>query len=192
MEPWAALQIGDRALRRGAVSFFASPGDKSGRVIIPPRDSEMHRSGVAAALALLPGAFVVCMVTVPILDAQQQPALYQRLGGSKVIAALTEDVFSHAALDPRASRLFKGQTKSSQEHRQQAVENLVCAITGGPCPFPKESFGKTCDALRITDDEWEHLRDHLKEALVRQNVPEKERAELLTQMEELRPAVIQM
>jgi truncated hemoglobin YjbI len=118
----------------------------------------------------------------------QSPTLYQRLGGKKVLAAFTQDGLEHAAQDPRLARLFKGQDR---KHQQESVLNFLCALSHGPCSYDPVAFERVCAKLLINDQEWKLLVDQLTQAMARHKISKKETDDLILQIENLRPSIIQ-
>ena len=114
--------------------------------------------------------------------------LYERLGGEAAIVALVDDLVARAMAD--ASVNF---TRSGTPHPWQATpENLsrlkqrlvqfLGTATGGPQQYEGEDMRTAHRGLQITRAEFEAFVGHLRAALERAGVTEKERKEVLEMM----------
>ena len=111
--------------------------------------------------------------------AQQQPSLYQRLGGYDALAAVTDDFVGRLATDPQLKRFFAGHNKEGLTRIRQHVVDFLCNATGGPCAYTGQDMKTAHTGLGITEDDWNASVKHLVATLDKFKVPEKEKNEVL-------------
>jgi len=112
-----------------------------------------------------------------------QPSLYDRLGGLAPISVVVSDFID--ALVPDAT-LNKNPAIDAARKRVPAaylkyhVTAMVCQVTGGPCTYHGRAMKESHAHLNITEAEWDRMVTIFKEVLAKHGVPEKETQELLT------------
>lgn len=111
--------------------------------------------------------------------AQQQPSLYQRLGGYDAIAAVTDDFVGRLAGDAQLKHFFGGLSVDSQKKLRQHVVDFLCNATGGPCLYTGRDMKTAHTGLGITEADWNASVVHLTATLDKFKVPEKEKGEVL-------------
>jgi len=109
---------------------------------------------------------------------QPEKALYRRLGGYDVIAAVVTDLFAQMAADPRLARFGRG-LDSRNRSRQLTIDQL-CALTGGPCVYTGRDMKTAHAGLGITETEWKITVELTAAALDKNNALKKEKEEFLS------------
>src|SRR3974390_2311375 len=106
-------------------------------------------------------AVVPFFAEVPQAVAQQQPTLYQRLGGHDALTAVTDDFLGRLATDPQLKRFFVGHNKEGMSRIRTHVIDFLCVATGGPCAYTGQDMKTAHTGLGITEDDWNVTVKHL-------------------------------
>lgn len=118
----------------------------------------------------------------PAEDEPRPKTLFERIGGTYVLAAVVDDFVNGLYLDPvvtaRAAVRRALLTGHKPGFKFQAT-SLLCQETGGPCKYDGRSMREAHRDLGVTPREWDAAVAVFKRALVRAKVPAAERQELL-------------
>ena len=113
---------------------------------------------------------------------QEQPSLYDRLGGllpiSVVVSDFIEAVVPDAFLNKNPA-INASRARVPQAYLKYQVTTLVCQATGGPCQYTGRGMKESHEGLNITQPEWDRMVTIFKEVLAKHSVPAKESQELL-------------
>lgn len=120
------------------------------------------------AAALLAG----CAAPSPSND----PTLYARMGGARVVAAVVDDLIDRSAADPRTARSFKD---VKIDRLKEKLREQICSITGGPCAYTGDAMQPVHKGLAIRESEFYTMVQFLRESLEKEGVGEAEKNELL-------------
>jgi hemoglobin len=110
-----------------------------------------------------------------------QPTLYERLGGVYSIATVVDDLIDRVMAD---ARLNANPLVDEAHHRvspagfKYYVTEMVGGAAGGPQKYTGRSMRDSHQDLRITAGEWEVFMDDLQQTLDKFGVPQAEQAEL--------------
>lgn len=134
--------------------------------------------------------FALMFVLLPAVHAEDAPAektLYERLGGEAAIAAVIDEFVARAAANPAVNFTRQGQPRSwepTPENIEKLKKHLVqfVSVAAGAQDVVYEGADmKTAhESMKITNPEFDAIAADLIGALDKFNVPEKEKAELLT------------
>jgi len=112
---------------------------------------------------------------------QNQPSLYERLGGVYSIATVVDDFINRIMVDPRLNanpRVDEAHHQVSPAGFKYLVTEMVCWATGGPQQYTGRSMRDSHQHLLITAAEWEAFLDDFQQTLDKFGVSEAEQAEL--------------
>jgi hemoglobin len=112
---------------------------------------------------------------------QNQPSLYERLGGVYSIATVVDDFINRIMVDPRLNanpRVDEAHHRVSPAGFKYLVTEMVCWATGGPQQYTGRSMRDSHQDLLITAAEWEAFLDDFQQTLDKFGVPQTEQAEL--------------
>ncbi len=112
---------------------------------------------------------------------QEQPSLYERLGGVYAIAAVVDDFIDRIMVDPRLNanpRVDEAHRRVSPPGFKYVVTEMVCWATGGPQQYTGRSMRDSHRHLLITATEWDAFLDDFQQSLDKLGVPKAEQAEL--------------
>lgn len=112
---------------------------------------------------------------------QQQPSLYERLGGVYSIATVVDDLIDRVMADPRLNAnpaVDEAHHKVPPAGFKYLATELVCWAAGGPQHYTGRSMADSHRHLGITPREWEAFMDDFQQTLDKFKVPAAEQAEL--------------
>ncbi|CCF83866.1 group I truncated hemoglobin [Nitrolancea hollandica] len=124
---------------------------------------------------------------------QEQPALYDRLGGVYSIATVVDDFIDRIMVDPR---LNANPHVNEAHHRvppagfKYLVTELVCEATGGPQHYSGRSMDDAHRILMISPVEWQAFLEDFQQTLDTFEVPHPEQEELIALVESTREAIV--
>lgn len=147
-----------------------------------------NRLAAAAALDAVKGSYAlregldaVLAETVPAL-AGPKKALWDRLGGEKAVRAVVKDFLAAAAADPKVNLTRDGKFKLDDAGKAKLEQQLVEVVsvgTGGALKYSGKDIAADFAGRYFTNDEFITMGRHLMLSLVKQNIPERERVELI-------------
>ncbi|HLE24501.1 MAG TPA: group 1 truncated hemoglobin [Thermodesulfobacteriota bacterium] len=112
---------------------------------------------------------------------QNQPSLYERLGGVYSIATVVDDFINRIMVDPRLNanpRVDEAHHRVSPAGFKYLVTEMVCWAACGPQQYTGRSMRDSHQHLLISAAEWEAFLDDFQQTLDKFRVPEAEQAEL--------------
>jgi hemoglobin len=127
------------------------------------------------------------------MQAQEQPSLYDRLGGVYNIAPVVDDLIDRVMADPRLNanpRVDEAHHRVSPAGFKYYVTELVCQASGGPQQYSGRTMGDSHRHLMITDQEWDAFMDDLQQTFDRFGVPEREQQELKAIVEGTKESIV--
>jgi hemoglobin len=127
------------------------------------------------------------------MQAQEKPALYDRLGGIYNIATVVDDFIDRIMVDPRLNanaQVDEAHHRVSPPGFKYLVTEMVGWATGGPQHYSGRSMGDSHRHLMITPEEWQAFLDDFQQTLDTFNVPQAEQAELVALVESTREAIV--
>jgi hemoglobin len=128
-----------------------------------------------------------------VMQSDQPPTLYDRLGGVHNIATVVDDLIDRVMTD---TRLNKNPAVNEAHHRVSPagfkflVTEMICWAAGGPQQYSGRSMGDSHRHLAITEDEWAAFMDDLHHALAKFKVPCPEEQALVDIVESTREAIV--
>ena len=118
-------------------------------------------------------------------------SLYERLGGYDVIAAFMKDYITRIRADPQFARFGSGRGTDKKNRDTQLNIDYMCKIAGGTNYYMGRDMKTAHGGLGITEAEWAGHGKHMEEALEKQKIPAKERAEVLALLGHLKPDIME-
>ena len=114
-------------------------------------------------------------------------SLYERLGGKPAITAVVDQFVANVAADKRINMRF---VNTDIPHLKVLLVEFVCSATGGPEKYEGRDMHSSHGGMQLVDEEFNALVEDLTNALVKFNVPEKEKGELLGALGPLKPQIV--
>jgi hemoglobin len=127
------------------------------------------------------------------MQAQEQPSLYDRLGGVYNIATVVDDLIDRVMVDARLNanpRVDEAHHRVSAAGFKYLVTEMVCWAAGGPQQYSGRPMGDSHRHLMITDDEWQAFMDDPRQTFDTFDVPQPEREELTAIVESTKEAIV--
>ena len=115
------------------------------------------------------------------MSTQNQPSLYDRLGGVYSIATVVDDFIDRVMADPRLNAnpaVDEAHHKVPPAGFKYLATEMVCWASGGPQTYTGRSMADSHRHLNITPQEWEACMDDFQQTLDKFKVPAAEQAEL--------------
>ena len=115
------------------------------------------------------------------MSTQNQPSLYERLGGVYSIATVVDDFIDRVMADPRLNAnpaVNEAHHKVPPAGFKYLATEMVCWATGGPQKYTGRSMADSHRHLNITPHEWDAFMDDFQQTLDKFKVPAAEQAEL--------------
>jgi len=125
----------------------------------------------ASSFVLLIG---IAMATAP--AAYADASLFERMGGTPVVAKVVDQLLDLSMTDPRTKRSFQ---KINLKRLREKLNEQICTLSNGPCQYNGDSMKDVHAGLDITDAEFDGLVEHLIMALDANGVGLREKNELL-------------
>jgi hemoglobin len=119
----------------------------------------------------------------------QEQSLYNRLGGEPAVAKVVGDFAGIALKDERINKKF---ARSDANRLVTNLKAFVCSATGGPCKYEGLSMPASHKRMGVTEGEFNALVEDLVKALDMNNVPTKEKNELLAALGPLKPQIVEV
>ena len=114
-------------------------------------------------------------------------SLYDRLGGTPAITAVSGEFVDRLAADARIKYRF---LNSDLTKLKMLIAEFVCQATGGPVKYTGQSMETSHAGMELVDEEFTALVEDLAGALDKFNVPAKEKGELLGALGPLKPQIV--
>lgn len=135
----------------------------------------MKALGFVVAIGL---AFAACgtkaaSTTPPPADNR---TLFERLGGQPAINAVVKEFVAVTAADERISMFFLNADKAKLE---ASMDVHICAITGGGCKYEGKEMLPAHTGMKVTEEAFAAFMEDLEKVLVKFNVGEREKGEVL-------------
>jgi hemoglobin len=112
---------------------------------------------------------------------QDQPNLYERLGGVYSIAVVVDDFIDRIMVDPRLNAnpsINEAHHKVPPPGFKYLVTEMVCWATGGPQKYTGRSMADAHRHPNIMPKEWDAFMDDFQQTLDKFKVPVGDQAEL--------------
>ncbi|MEH6617268.1 MAG: group 1 truncated hemoglobin [Porticoccus sp.] len=126
-------------------------------------------------------------------DTQKKMPLYDRLGGLATISVVISDfidIIEHDVVfnaNPIVGDAMKGVSAPYLKYQMTA---FVCQAAGGPCLYRGWDMKESHAHLGIKELEWSRMTALFSEVLITNQVPEKERQELLKMVNSVKADIV--
>ena len=104
------------------------------------------------------------------------PVLYDRIGGSKVVAAIVDDFIATVQADARINAYFVG---GDLPRLKTMLGDQLCFYASGPCKYEGKNLHDAHEAVGVTGADFAALVEDLTSAIDKQQLARPERDELL-------------
>jgi hemoglobin len=114
-------------------------------------------------------------------------SLFDRLGGLDAIKVVVDDFTANVVADPAINARFA--STDINVFKARLVEQ-ICEVAGGGCTYTGRSMAEAHAGMNISDDEFGALLADLKRSLDKFKVPEREQAELLSALGDMKDDIV--
>jgi truncated hemoglobin YjbI/plastocyanin len=114
-------------------------------------------------------------------------SLFERMGGMPAITTAITELAARTTTDPRIKERFFNVDGEDLRHE---VIDFLCAVTGGPCEYTGRDMTTSHARMELVDEELAAFVEDLTLALDKAKVGEREKAELLGSLVQLRAEVV--
>ena len=121
----------------------------------------------------------------------EQKTLYERLGGYDAISAFVTDYIGFMRADPQFDKYASSRGKDKRMRDLQLTIDYMCKISGGKHYYMGRDMKTTHVGLGINASEWKQNIQYLAKALDKNNVPKKEKEELIGLVGKMRPDIVE-
>ena len=119
-------------------------------------------------------------------------SLYKRLGGYDAIAAVTDALMVRIKNDDKLRRFYDHRGADGVAREQQLLVDFLCVSSGGPMVYTGRDMTTVHIGMRLDEEDWKRAMAHLTATLEAFEVPEQERAELLSFHAALKPEIVEV
>lgn len=143
----------------------------------------MTRSASFPVRTLIAGTLLLLWSASPTVAqaTEEDPSLYERLGGLQAIALVVSDFVDDFVADPviMANPVVRERkTADTAPYIKYQVTTLVCDASGGPCAYGGKDMATAHDGLGVTAAEWDRMVEIFAATLEQHGVPDQETQEL--------------
>lgn len=117
--------------------------------------------------------------------------LYGRLGGYDAIAAVVDDLLPRLSADPQLGRFWKNRSADGVRREKQLLVDFLCESTGGPLYYVGRDMKMSHQGMGIDEGDWDIFLGHLRETLTKFQVPEAERAQILSFIDNTKQDIVE-
>lgn len=136
------------------------------------RGTMRWRAWLMVASIVLPAG---CVST----PARRSASLYEQLGGSPGIAALTDASIDHYAADPRVAPSF---AHADIGRFRRMFAQYVCQLADGPCHYQGDSMAEVHRGMHLTDARFNAVVEDLIAAMTSLHLPVRVQNRLLERL----------
>ena len=118
-------------------------------------------------------------------------SLYERLGGYDAIAAVTDALMVRVKDDDKLRRFYDHRGADGIAREQQLLVDFLCASTGGPMVYTGRDLKPSHVGMRLDEEDWKRAMVQLSMTLDAFEVPEQEKAEVMSFHENLKSEIVE-
>ena len=127
------------------------------------------------------------LVAVALTSCAHQQTLYQRIGGTPVLTAITDSFIERFSDDTRVAPTFA--KTDIKRFRTLFIEQL-CNLTGGGCPYTGRTMVVTHQGMHLTESQFNAIVEDLQDAMAKQRVSIELQNEVIAKLAPLRKDII--
>lgn len=115
--------------------------------------------------------------------------VFDRLGGQDAVESVVDDFYDRVLSDERVIHHFED--SNTTELRAHQVQ-FISAVTGGPVQYSGRDMRSAHRGMGITHEEFDIIAGYLDTALEENDVSDEDRIQVLGEVEELRPEIVEV
>lgn len=118
-------------------------------------------------------------------------SLYERLGGYDAIAAVANAFLPRLESDDKLRRFWDHRGEDGVEREKQLLIDFLSNAAGGPVYYTGRDMQTAHQGMRIDEEDWQRLVDHLSATLDSFNVPKQEAGEVLAFVDSTKQEIVE-
>ena len=118
--------------------------------------------------------------------------LYERLGGYDAIAAVVDALMLQIKDDDKLRRFYDHRGADGIAREEQLLVDFLCASTGGSMVDTGRDMKTLHIGMRLDEEDWKRAMGHLTLTLEAFEVPEREKGEVMSFHENLKPDIVEV
>ncbi|MBI84242.1 MAG: group 1 truncated hemoglobin [Planctomycetaceae bacterium] len=122
----------------------------------------------------------------------QSESLYKRLGGYDAIVAVADDFLPRLVADTQLGRFWANRGEDGINREKQLLVDFLCSSAGGPVYYTGRDMTTSHKGMGISESDWQLLVGHLTATLEKFDVPEMEKAEVLSFIESTKADIVEV
>ena len=119
-------------------------------------------------------------------------SLYERLGGYDAIAAVVAALMVRIKDDDKLRRFYDHRGADGVAREQQLLVDFLCASAGGPMVYTGRDMKTLHTGMRLDEEDWKRAMAHLTATLEAFDLPEPEKADVMSFHEVLKPRIVEV
>ena len=120
-----------------------------------------------------------------------EKTLYERLGGYDAIAAVTKDLMVRVKADSQLSRFYKYRGDDGIQREEQLLVDFLCSSAGGPMYYTGRDMKTLHIGMKLNENDWSALMEHLNATLEVFQAPQAERDEIVTFIQSTKTDIVE-
>ena len=119
-------------------------------------------------------------------------SLYARLGGYDAVRAVVNDFIPRLQGDEKLGRFWAHRGKDGIEREKQLLVDFLCSAAGGNMYYTGRDMKLSHEGMRIDQEDWKRLKDHLLATLTLFNVPDREVGDVMNFIESTQADIVEV
>jgi hemoglobin len=121
-----------------------------------------------------------------------EKTLYERLGGYDAIAAVTKDLMVRIKADSQLGRYYKCRGDDGIQREEQLLVDFLCSSAGGPMYYTGRDMKTLHIGMKLNENDWSALIEHLNATLEVFQVPQVEREDVVTFIQSTKTEIVEV
>jgi hemoglobin len=121
-----------------------------------------------------------------------EKTLYERLGGYDAIAAVTKDLMVRIKADSLLCRFYEYRGDDGIQREEQLLVDFLCSSAGGPMYYTGRDMKTLHIGMKLNENDWSALIEHLNATLEVFQVPQVEREDVVTFIQSTKTEIVEV
>ena len=121
-----------------------------------------------------------------------EKTLYERLGGYDAIAAVTKDLMVRIKADSLLCRFYEYRGDDGIQREEQLLVDFLCSSAGGPMYYTGRDMKTLHIGIKLNENDWSALIEHLNATLEVFQVPQIEREDVVTFIQSTKTEIVEV
>lgn len=120
-----------------------------------------------------------------------EKTLYERLGGYDAIATVTKDLMIRIKADSQLYRFYQNRGDDGIQREEQLLVDFLCSSAGGPMYYTGRDMKTLHKGMKLNENDWSALMQHLNATLEVFQVPQAERDDVVTFIQNTKTDIVE-